>query len=83
MTDAAHSAIMSVGITPPSPSELSKIIEDVLVKKNLVNKKCTQILHNIYTSAKLDDNTEAFFGLVNDNLKGLGQMIEDQPNIWR
>lgn len=38
---------------------------------------------NIYTSATLDDNTEAFFGLVNENLKGLGQMIEDQPNIWR
>ena len=38
---------------------------------------------NIYTSATLDDNTEAFFGLVNENLKGLGQMIEDQPNLWR
>ena len=38
---------------------------------------------NIYTSATLDDNTSAFFGLVNENLKGLGQMIEDQPNLWR
>ena len=38
---------------------------------------------NIYTSATLDDNNEAFFGLVNENLKGLGQMIEDQPNLWR
>tara|TARA_R110000796_G_scaffold53715_1_gene126024 strand:- start:586 stop:1281 length:696 start_codon:yes stop_codon:yes gene_type:complete len=38
---------------------------------------------NIYTSATLDDNTSAFYGLVNNNLKGLSQMIDDQPNIWR
>jgi len=38
---------------------------------------------DIYTSATLDDNTSAFYGLVNDNLKGLGQMINDQPNMWR
>jgi len=38
---------------------------------------------DIYTSATLDDNTSAFYGLVNDNLKGLGQMISDQPNMWR
>jgi hypothetical protein len=38
---------------------------------------------NIYTSATLDDNTNAFYGLVNDNLKGLSQMIDEQPNMWR
>jgi len=38
---------------------------------------------DIYTSATLDDNTSAFYGLVNDNLKGLDQMINDQPNMWR
>ena len=38
---------------------------------------------NIYTSATLNDNTSAFYGLVNDNLKGLSQMISDEPNIWR
>jgi hypothetical protein len=32
---------------------------------------------DIYTSATLDDNTSAFYGLVNDNLKGLSQMIND------
>ena len=37
----------------------------------------------LYTSATLDDNTSAFYGLVNDNLKGLSQMMSDQPNIWR
>jgi len=37
----------------------------------------------IYASATLDDNTNAFYGLVNDNLQGLSQMISDQPNIWR
>jgi len=37
----------------------------------------------IYGSATLNDNTSAFYGLVNDNLKGLSQMISDQPNIWR
>jgi hypothetical protein len=37
----------------------------------------------IYSSATLDDNTNAFFGLVNDNLNGLSQMMKDQPNIWR
>ena len=50
---------------------------------SMVDNTDWYISANIYTSAKLDDNTEAFFGLVNDNLKGLGQMIEDQPNIWR
>ena len=38
---------------------------------------------DIYTSATLDNNTSAFYGLVNDNLKGLGQIISDQPNMWR
>ena len=38
---------------------------------------------NIYTSATLDDNTSAFYGLVNSNLTGLSQMINDQPNMWR
>jgi hypothetical protein len=38
---------------------------------------------DIYTSATLNDNASAFYGLVNDNLRGLGQMINDQPNIWR
>mgnify|MGYP003640758341 CR=1 FL=1 len=38
---------------------------------------------SIYSSATLNDNTSAFYGLVNDNLKGLSQMINDQPNIWR
>ena len=37
----------------------------------------------IYDSATLNDNTSAFYGLVNENLKGLGQMINDQPNMWR
>ena len=50
---------------------------------SMVDNTDWYISANIYTSAKLDDNTEAFFGLVNENLKGLGQMIEDQPNIWR
>jgi len=38
---------------------------------------------NIYTSATLDDNTGAFYGLVNENLQGLSKMISDEPNIWR
>ena len=38
---------------------------------------------SIYSSATLNDNTGAFYGLVNSNLKGLSQMINDQPNIWR
>ena len=37
----------------------------------------------IYESATLNDNVGAFYGLVNENLQGLSQMIEDQPNIWR
>ena len=37
----------------------------------------------IYESATLNDNTNAFYGLVNDNLQGLSQMTKDQPNIWR
>jgi hypothetical protein len=37
----------------------------------------------IYESATLNDNINAFYGLVNENLQGLSQMIDDQPNIWR
>ena len=37
----------------------------------------------IYESATLNDNINAFYGLVNENLQGLSQMINDQPNIWR
>tara|TARA_R100000963_G_scaffold24964_2_gene17074 strand:+ start:548 stop:2806 length:2259 start_codon:yes stop_codon:yes gene_type:complete len=38
---------------------------------------------SIYSSATLNDNTGAFYGLVNSNLKGLSQMMSDQPNMWR
>ena len=37
----------------------------------------------IYTSDTIEDNVGAFYGLVNENLKGLSQMMNDQPNIWR
>ena len=50
---------------------------------SMVDSTDWYISANIYTSATLDDNTVAFYGLVNDNLKGLSQMINDQPNIWR
>jgi uncharacterized protein (UPF0332 family) len=51
-TDAAHAAVMTAGITPPSPSELPGIIENNLVKRNLVHRRCPEILAGIYAASK-------------------------------
>lgn len=52
VTDAAHSAVMTAGITPPSPKELSSVVNDVLVRRNLVHPRCVEIISNVYTVAK-------------------------------
>ena len=56
---------------------------DAYKEISMVDTTDWYISANIYTSATLDDNTDAFYGLVNDNLKGLSQIIDDQPNMWR
>ena len=51
-TDAAHAAVMTAGLTPPSPSELPGIIEQKLAKANLVHRRCPEILAKLVTAAK-------------------------------
>lgn len=50
--DAAHAAVMMTGITPPSPKELAEKVRTELVERNLLHKRCAEIVENIYDVAK-------------------------------
>jgi hypothetical protein len=38
---------------------------------------------DIYTSAKIDDNINAFYNYASQNINNLQSMIDKQPEIWR
>ncbi len=60
VTDSAHAAVMVAGITPPSPSHLAEAVNNELVKRNLVNKRCGQIVNSFYDIAKKIMHKEVF-----------------------
>ncbi|MFC1741632.1 hypothetical protein ACFL3V_03800 [Nanoarchaeota archaeon] len=58
--DAGHAAIMVAGITPPSPRELAQLIKTELVARNLLHKRCSQIVERFYDIAKAIMHKERF-----------------------
>jgi uncharacterized protein (UPF0332 family) len=50
--DTAHAAIMVAGITPPSPKDLSEAVRKELVSRNLVHRRCGDIVECFYSIAK-------------------------------
>ena len=50
--DAAHAALMSQGVVPPTPEHVSDMIDEVLVNKGLLEKKYSKIMKSFYDRAK-------------------------------
>jgi uncharacterized protein (UPF0332 family)/predicted nucleotidyltransferase len=50
--DAAHAALMSQGAVPPTPEHVSDMLDEVLVKKGLLEKKYSKIMRDFYDRAK-------------------------------
>lgn len=60
VTDAAHAAVMVAGITPPSPKHLAEAVRRELVARNLIHKRCAEIVGRFYDSAKRIMHREVF-----------------------
>ena len=60
VTDTAHAAVMVAGLTPPSPSHLAEAVNTELVKRNLVHKRCGEIVDSFYNIAKKIMHKEVF-----------------------
>jgi uncharacterized protein (UPF0332 family) len=52
VTDAAHAAVMVAGITPPSPDELAETLKRELIARNLVHRRCGEIVDRLFNTAK-------------------------------
>jgi uncharacterized protein (UPF0332 family) len=60
VTDSAHAAVMVAGITPPSPKELAETLKRELVARNLVHRRCADIVDSFYDVAKRVMHKEVF-----------------------
>jgi uncharacterized protein (UPF0332 family) len=60
VTDAAHAAVMVAGLTPPSPKDLAEVVRKELVVRNLVHKRCAEIVDRIFDAAKQIMHRERF-----------------------
>jgi uncharacterized protein (UPF0332 family) len=58
--DTAHAAVMAAGITPPSPKELAETFRKELVMRNLIHKRCADIIEEFYNIAKKIMHKEIF-----------------------
>ncbi len=58
--DSAHAAIMVAGLTPPSPKDLSEAFRTQLVARNLINRRCADIVDMFYTISKQIMHKERF-----------------------
>lgn len=52
MIDAAHAALMKLGVTPPSPEHVAEMIEEKLVKDKHVPRKYAHIAQKFYKLQK-------------------------------
>ncbi|MCF7798841.1 nucleotidyltransferase domain-containing protein [Candidatus Woesearchaeota archaeon] len=50
--DAAHAALMHVGVVPGAPSHVAELLNEHFVKKNLLDKSYINVLHQFYDLAK-------------------------------
>src|SRR3989344_786744 len=52
MVDAAHAALMSANVVPPSPENISELLEETFVKKRLLNKEYLEFFNDVRKTAK-------------------------------
>ncbi|MBI2133382.1 nucleotidyltransferase domain-containing protein [Candidatus Woesearchaeota archaeon] len=50
--DSSHAALMKMGETPPSPDHVGEMLERILVKQGLLDRKYVGIMNNFYTLQK-------------------------------
>lgn len=50
--DAAHAALMSQGVVPPTPEHVADMLDEILVNKGLLEKKYSKIMRSAYNRAK-------------------------------
>jgi len=58
--DAAHSALMAYGYIPPTPEHVADMLDEVLVRKQILKKKYSNIMRNNY---------KVFKNIVHRNIK--------------
>ena len=51
--DAAHAALMKQGAVPPTPEHVPDLMEEILVKKKLVEHRYVTIMRNFYKISKM------------------------------
>lgn len=52
MVDAAHAALMAANVVPPSPENISELLEETFVKKKLLNKEYLEFFNDVRKTAK-------------------------------
>jgi len=68
--DSAHAALMKQGVMPENPSRIADLINEHLVLKGKVNKKCVDIMKELYLTSKkiLHRDTKELSGKKYDKL---------------
>ncbi len=56
--DAAHAALMSENIIPPSPGHVADMLNEHFVKKGLMHKKYPQIMQRLFDLSKMINHNE-------------------------
>ncbi|HII72700.1 TPA: hypothetical protein HA265_08140 [Candidatus Woesearchaeota archaeon] len=58
--DTAHASVMVLGITPPSPAHMADTVRKELVLRNLVHRRCGDIVERFFNAAKQVMHRERF-----------------------
>lgn len=51
MVDASHAGLMAAGQVPPSPEYVSELLDEIFVRRNILNKKYLDWFDELYTLA--------------------------------
>lgn len=60
VVDSAHAAVMVAGITTPSPKDLAETLKRELVARNLIHRRCAEVMDSFYSIAKRIMHREVF-----------------------
>ncbi|MBI2651296.1 nucleotidyltransferase domain-containing protein [Candidatus Woesearchaeota archaeon] len=84
--DAAHAALMKHGEVPPTPEHVADLLEEKLVRKNLLEHKYVMIMRNFYKLMKMITHQEIdqikgeeydrYFEAADDFVKKMREFIE-------
>ena len=73
MVDAAHATLMALKVVPPSPEQIPQLLKEVLVDKNMLNKKYIDYYERVRKVAKAV--------LHNEKAKLEGKEVEELKNL--